>query len=163
MMGLHFKQKVEGIIKAFALGLFLLLDATATSWAAPVTFRVYHINDFHGFANPTQPPGTNGRQGGAAWLATRLKELRAEQRGIFLAAGDMIQGETWTNFSQGYSAIALLNQLQVDAMVTGNHEYDFGQEVLKQRISEARFPVLAANVTGLPGVSPRTSFNLPGG
>lgn len=163
MMGLLIVQKFEGFIKVFALGLFLLLGVTAAGWAAPVTFRVYHINDFHGFANPTQPPGTKGRQGGAAWLATRLKELRAEQPGIFLAAGDMIQGETWTNFSQGYSAIALLNQLQVDAMVTGNHEYDFGQEVLKQRISEARFPVLAANVTGLPGVSPRTSFNLSGG
>jgi 2',3'-cyclic-nucleotide 2'-phosphodiesterase (5'-nucleotidase family) len=135
----------------------------ALAVAAPATYRIYHINDFHGFANPTQPPGTKGRQGGAAWLAARLKALQAEQPGLFLAAGDMIQGDTWTNFSQGYSTIALLNQLQVDAMVTGNHEYDFGQEVLKQRISEARFPVLVANVTGLPGVTPQTSFNLPQG
>ncbi len=150
-------------MKTFILGLVLLLSVSSTSFAAPVTFRIYHINDFHGFANPTQPPGTKDRQGGAAWLATRLKELRAEQPGIFLAAGDMIQGDTWTNFSQGYSTIALLNQLQVDAMVTGNHEYDFGQDVLKQRIREARFPVLAANVMGLPGVTSQASFNLPGG
>jgi hypothetical protein len=56
MMGLYVPQKVEGFIKAFALGLFLLLGATATGWAAPVTFRVYHINDFHGFANPRCSP-----------------------------------------------------------------------------------------------------------
>jgi 2',3'-cyclic-nucleotide 2'-phosphodiesterase (5'-nucleotidase family) len=157
--------RYEGIMRSFILGLVLLLSVSMAgeAVAAPATFRIYHINDFHGFANPTQPPGTKGRQGGAAWLATRLKTLRAEQPGLFLAAGDMIQGDTWTNFSQGYSTIALLNQLQVDAMVTGNHEYDFGQEVLKQRISEARFPVLAANVTGLPGVTPQTSFNLSGG
>ncbi|MBU0663833.1 MAG: 5'-nucleotidase C-terminal domain-containing protein [Proteobacteria bacterium] len=131
--------------------------------AVPTTFRIYYINDFHGFANPTQLSGGKGQQGGIAWLASRLKRLRTEQPGLFLAAGDMIQGDTWTNFSQGYSTIALLNQLHLDAMVTGNHEYDFGQDVLKKRISEASFPVLAANVQGLPGVHPHASFNLPAG
>lgn len=157
-------------MKTFILGLLLLLSVIAPGWAgpsgavaAPAVFRIYHVNDMHGFASPTQPPGTKEKRGGAAWLAARLKTLRAEQPGLFLAAGDMIQGDTWTNFSQGHSAIALLNQLHLDAMVTGNHEYDFGQDVLKQRISEAHFPVLAANVTGLPGVSPQTSFSLAGG
>ncbi|MDO8945733.1 MAG: 5'-nucleotidase C-terminal domain-containing protein [Desulfocapsaceae bacterium] len=167
-------------MKSIALGLLLVLTVTVTSWSAPVvpgspdskpvlaatspaTFRIYYINDFHGFANPTQPPGEKGQQGGIAWLASRLKQLRIEQPGLFLVAGDMIQGDTWTNFSQGYATIALLNQLHLDAMVTGNHEYDFGQDVLKKRISEANFPVLAANVKGLPGVHPQVSFSLPGG
>jgi len=39
-------------------------------------------------------------------------------------------------------------------MVLGNHEFDFGQEVLKQRIQEARFPVLAANVQGISDIKP---------
>ena len=133
------------------------------SGSAPDSFRIYYVNDFHGFAEPSQSPGATVQQGGAAWMAGRLNKLRAGHPGLFLAAGDMIQGDTWTNFSQGYSAIALLNAMHVDAMVTGNHEYDFGQEVLKQRISEARFPVLAANVTGLPEVVPKASFNLPAG
>jgi 2',3'-cyclic-nucleotide 2'-phosphodiesterase (5'-nucleotidase family) len=41
-----------------------------------------------------------------------------------------------------------------DALVLGNHEFDFGQEVLKQRLSEAAFPVLGANVEGLSGIRP---------
>ena len=42
----------------------------------------------------------------------------------------------------------LMNEMRFDAMVLGNHEFDFGQEILKKRISEARFPVLGANVGG---------------
>lgn len=150
-------------MKAFVLSLLLLLTLGAACQGAPTPFRIYYINDFHGFANPSQPPGTPAQQGGAAWLAARLQTFRAEQPGLFLAAGDMIQGDTWTNFSQGHSTIALLNALHLDAMVTGNHEYDFGQEVLTQRTREAQFPLLAANVTGLPEFIPQKSFSLPGG
>jgi 5'-nucleotidase / UDP-sugar diphosphatase len=150
-------------MKTFVLSLLLLLTLSATAYGAPASFRVYYVNDFHGFANSSQPPGTHDQQGGAAWLAARLFALRAEQPGLFLAAGDMIQGDTWTNFSQGHSAIDLLNALHLDAMVTGNHEYDFGQDVLKQRVREAQFPVLAANVSGLAEVRPQVNFSLPAG
>jgi 5'-nucleotidase / UDP-sugar diphosphatase len=39
-------------------------------------------------------------------------------------------------------------------MVLGNHEFDFGQAVLKKRISESTFPVLCANVEGLDRLKP---------
>jgi len=38
--------------------------------------------------------------------------------------------------------------------VLGNHEFDFGQQVLTERIKEARFPVLGANVRGLGLIKP---------
>jgi 5'-nucleotidase/UDP-sugar diphosphatase len=44
--------------------------------------------------------------------------------------------------------------MKFDAMVLGNHEFDFGQDVLKKRISEAKFPVLGANVEGLDLIKP---------
>jgi 2',3'-cyclic-nucleotide 2'-phosphodiesterase (5'-nucleotidase family) len=54
--------------------------------------------------------------------------------------------------------IDLLNQVGIDAMALGNHEFDFGPEVALERIGEARFPVLAANVLRdgkpLPGTAP---------
>lgn len=43
-----------------------------------------------------------------------------------------------------------MNAIGFHAMVVGNHEFDFGQDVLKERIREAKFPVLGANVLGLP-------------
>jgi 2',3'-cyclic-nucleotide 2'-phosphodiesterase (5'-nucleotidase family) len=47
-------------------------------------------------------------------------------------------------------------------MVLGNHEFDFGQEVLKKRISEARFPILGANVEGVERLNPYVIKELKG-
>jgi 5'-nucleotidase/UDP-sugar diphosphatase len=47
-----------------------------------------------------------------------------------------------------------MNAMGFDVMVAGNHEFDFGQEVLKKRIAEANFPVLGANVHGFPALKP---------
>jgi 2',3'-cyclic-nucleotide 2'-phosphodiesterase (5'-nucleotidase family) len=55
-----------------------------------------------------------------------------------------------------------MNAMGFDAMVVGNHEFDFGQEVLKKRISEARFPILGANVEGLDGLKPYVIKELKG-
>jgi 2',3'-cyclic-nucleotide 2'-phosphodiesterase (5'-nucleotidase family) len=41
--------------------------------------------------------------------------------------------------------IDLFNTLGIDAMAVGNHEFDFGPEVLVERIAEARFPMLSNN------------------
>ncbi len=116
--------------------------------------RLLHVNDFHGFAEPHRPLGSLELQGGAAYLAFQVKRLRAAKPSLFLAAGDMIQGDNWANLFEGASVVELLNALQVDAMVLGNHEFDFGQEVLKKRLKEAKFPVLAANLQGLSGIQP---------
>lgn len=130
--------------------------------AAPVSLRILHINDFHGFANPTRSSSSTPTLGGAARLARLIESKRQQHNVLLLVAGDVIQGDTWTNLTQGKGAIELMNLLEVDAMVTGNHEFDFGQEVLKKRIAEANFPILAANLSGLPGVQPRVYFNRNG-
>lgn len=137
--------------------LFLVLAVTllsATAWAEPRTIRILHVNDLHGFVHPTAAPGMKEPLGGAPQLAGRIAQLRAERPSILLAAGDMIQGESWANLTMGASVIDLMNAMKFDAMTVGNHEFDFGQTVLKSRAAQARFPVLAANVSGLEGVKP---------
>jgi 2',3'-cyclic-nucleotide 2'-phosphodiesterase (5'-nucleotidase family) len=143
------------------LGLLVLLSSAQ---AEQKTIRILHINDFHGFAEPYKAIGSDRLLGGAACLAARINQFRADTNvpALFLAAGDMIQGNNWANLTQGQSVIELLNLMKVDAMVIGNHEMDFGQEVLKKRISEARFPVLGANVAGMPELKPWVLLNAGG-
>ncbi len=117
-------------------------------------FRILYVNDFHGFAEPYQPSGSPGKLGGIAYLAGEVNRLRKEHPTLLLAAGDMIQGNPWTNLFEGKSTIEVMNTMDFSAMVLGNHEFDFGQEVLKDRIREARFPILAANVQGIPLIKP---------
>jgi 2',3'-cyclic-nucleotide 2'-phosphodiesterase (5'-nucleotidase family) len=112
------------------------------------------MNDFHGFAEPYKPFGSDELLGGISYLSELANRLRKEKPSFLLAAGDMIQGNNWANLSQGESSIELMNAMGFDAMVVGNHEFDFGQGILRKRISEAKFPILGANVEGLEGLRP---------
>lgn len=51
------------------------------------------------------------------------------------------------NLFGGLPSIEVMNLMGYNAFVPGNHEFNYGQEVLGQRIRDAKFPVLAANVT----------------
>ena len=134
--------------------LFLFLFSVPFAYCESVELRILHINDFHGFVEPYKPIGSDETVGGIAYLAAKVDELRKEKASLLLSAGDMIQGNNWANLFQGESVIELMNEMRFDAMVVGNHEFDFGQDVLKKRISEAKFPFLGANVEGLDGLKP---------
>jgi 5'-nucleotidase / UDP-sugar diphosphatase len=141
-------KKLIGILQI--IGLLFLFSSAAQ--AEPV--RILYLNDFHGFAEPYKPFGSDEMLGGIAYLSARANELRKDKPSLLLAAGDMIQGNNWTNLFQGASVIEIMNAMRFDTMVSGNHEFDFGQDVLKERIAEAGFPVLCANVEGFSRLKP---------
>jgi 5'-nucleotidase/UDP-sugar diphosphatase len=129
--------------------IFLLVLSISFAYGQQIEIRILHVNDFHGFAEPYKPLGTNELLGGVTHLSAKANELRKEKPSLFLSAGDMIQGNNWANLFQGKSVIEWMNAMRFDAMVLGNHEFDFGKEILERRISEAKFPILGANVVGL--------------
>jgi 2',3'-cyclic-nucleotide 2'-phosphodiesterase (5'-nucleotidase family) len=144
-------------MRGFKISIFfcLIILLTVTGGhAAATSLRILYVNDFHGYAEPLQAPGSGEKVGGMAFLAARVEALRREKPSLLLAAGDMIEGNQWAHLFQGKSVIELMNAMKFDAMVVGNHEFDFGQAVLRKRIAEARFPVLGANVVGLDPLKP---------
>ncbi len=139
----------------FFLSFFLLFFFFSNlAYGQQVEIRILHVNDFHGFAEPYKPLGSNEWVGGLSYLASRIKDLRGEEPSLLLSAGDMIQGNNWANLFQGQSVIEWMNEMRFDTMVVGNHEFDFGQKILKKRITEAKFPILGANVEGLRSLRP---------
>jgi 2',3'-cyclic-nucleotide 2'-phosphodiesterase (5'-nucleotidase family) len=58
----------------------------------------------------------------------------------------MFQGTPVSNLFHGKPVIEIMNYMHYDAMALGNHEFDWGQDVLQSIISSASFPVLSANV-----------------
>lgn len=133
--------------------LFLLL-AAGTAFAEEKVITILHVNDFHGFAEPYKPLGSEELLGGISYLASEAERIRSRQPALFLAAGDMLQGNNWANLFLGESVMELMNAMKFDTMVLGNHEFDFGTGELRKRISEAHFPVLGANVSGFDPVRP---------
>lgn len=115
--------------------------------AEPVTLTIAHVNDLDRMEE------VDGR-GGIARLAGALAELRRSAPNLIVTnGGDAISPSLMSGFDKGAHIIDLFNHLGFDAMALGNHEFDFGPEVLVQRIGEAWFPILAANAKE-PGGSP---------
>lgn len=142
--------------------LAVLFFCFSVAYGQPAEIRILYVNDFHGFAEPHKLLGAEDPMGGASFLAARVRFLREQKPTLVLSAGDMIQGSNWANLFQGRSVIELMDLMRFDAMVVGNHEFDFGQEILQARISEAAFPVLGANVDGFPSLKPYVIQELQG-
>jgi 5'-nucleotidase/UDP-sugar diphosphatase len=119
-----------------------------------------HWNDFHGQFRPQRAtwklrPGlpTDGAPlvGGAASLAGYVQRQRVEaealgRRVVVTDGGDWYQGTLEGNETKGALVVAFRNRLQPDAVVLGNHEYDFGPENVRRLCRLAGHPVLAANI-----------------
>ena len=124
-------------------------DATATE---PVV--VLHTNDVHGAIE------------NYAKVAVLADQYAAEGAYVLvLDAGDFSQGDSTVSLSEGATAIELMNMVGYDAVALGNHEFDYGYEVLKKNMESANFPVLAANVkyNGELAFDDAAVFTTPGG
>ena len=112
---------------------------------------VLHVNDLHGALYPK--PEEGGERGGAANLVGLIAHRRSEATGpvLLLDAGDAFQGTLISNSNQGQAVVEIMNLAGVDAMVPGNHEFDWGLDALRARIQQARYPFLAANLEDASG------------
>lgn len=72
----------------------------------------------------------------------------------FVLPGDLLGGSLFANLHQGESVIDLLNAIEVDYCVLGNHEFDYGAERTKELMSKSLFPWLGSNVRGAAGERP---------
>jgi 5'-nucleotidase/UDP-sugar diphosphatase len=137
----------------------------ASGNVVPIT--VLHVNDFHGALYAKSEEG--GERGGAANLIGLIERKRADAPGpvILLDAGDAFQGTYVSNSNRGQAMIELMNLAGVAALTLGNHEFDWGLDVLRARVQEAQFPCLAANLETdsgemLAGVAPYTVVDAGG-
>jgi len=125
-----------------------------------VPLTILHHNDSHG--NLDKNPYIGYTQ-----LATLIKQERLHNasRTLLLSSGDNIQGDAMSFYFKtaptGFTSngtpildasmhiqplIKAFNAMNYDAMVLGNHEFNFGKDVFASILSQADFPLLQANV-----------------
>ena len=106
-----------------------------------VYFDFYSINDLHGkFSDTSDNIGVDE-------LTTYLKGVRqTDDNAIFLSAGDMWQGSSESNMTNGLIITDWMNELDFAAMAIGNHEFDWGSEFIEDNDELAEFPLLAINI-----------------
>ncbi len=129
------------------------LDVPSPSVAALASDRIQllHTDDIHGHLDYDTVKGGGSSsfdQGGMATLAAQVNALRrrAPDRTLLLDGGDAWQGTFISNANKGEAVTRAMTLMKYDAMTVGNHDFDWGQDVLAQRAKEASFPFLATNV-----------------
>ena len=76
--------------------------------------------------------------GGLARVATLKQQLAAAGRTpLLVLAGDFLSPSVASSVFKGEQMIAALNAAGLDLATLGNHEFDFGDDVLIQRMREA--------------------------
>ncbi|KAI0160060.1 Metallo-dependent phosphatase [Hypoxylon sp. FL1284] len=113
----------------------------------------YHVNDVHAHLDQFAASGADctepekGCYGGYARIKTAVESTRPEhQDSLWLNAGDEWQGTLFFTYYGGEKIADTLNQLGVDVMTLGNHEFDRGDEQLGDFIQNLTFPVVSSNV-----------------
>ncbi len=143
----------------------LVFSIQAQSKATPTTrITLLQLNDVYQLS-----PVDKGKNAGLARVATLRKQILAESPNtLFLLAGDTISPSVASTIFKGQQMIAAWNAIGLDYACLGNHEFDFGNEVLLERMKESKFAWLGSNVidrsTGKPfnGMPPFVIRNLGG-
>lgn len=107
-----------------------------------VRVTLLQVNNVYQFA-----PVEQGASGGIGRVLTLRKAIVKENPNtLFLMAGDTISPSVESITYKGAQMIEAWNAVGLDYATFGNHEFDFGPDVLKQRIKESKFGWIAANV-----------------
>ncbi len=101
------------------------------------TIIIFHMNDIHARIDDF---------GKIAWLIQQEREKHANV--FLLNAGDNFSGNPVVDqyVPKGEPILWLLDQLKVDVLTLGNHDFDYDQEILKSAMEKANYPMLCANV-----------------
>ena len=132
-------------MKRYIITLLILLSLTIGVQAQHLI--LLHTNDTHSRIEPL--PDTdkyNPDLGGVVRRAAYLDKMRKENKNVLLFdAGDFLQGTPYFNMFKGEVEIEAMNMLKYDAVTLGNHEFDYGMDVLVNIVKKAKFPIVCTN------------------
>ncbi len=130
------------------LSILLVLFALALSGQQKLrSLTILHTNDLHARLTPN-----DAGMGGFAYLKTVIDQQRAGCNScILLNGGDLVQGTPVSTIFKGVPIYSLANQFGYAASVLGNHDFDYGWQLVEQFRKKAKFPILSANVVNGSG------------
>ncbi|MFI0540519.1 bifunctional metallophosphatase/5'-nucleotidase [Streptomyces sp. WSLK1-3] len=138
------------------------------------TFSILGTTDLHShvfdwdYYKDAAYSDSKGNSVGVARVATLIKQQRAakgEERVLLVDAGDIIQGTSLAYYFARVKPITdkgapkhpmavAMNHMRYDAAALGNHEFNYGIEVLRKFESQCRFPLLGANALDAKTLKP---------
>ncbi len=124
---------------------------------ADFTLNILHINDFHSRFGPITSSNSNCAPeadaagecfGGIARLKTIIDQTRSDLEGentVLVDAGDQFQGSLFYTQYRSEIIAEFANDLGIEVMAVGNHEFDDGPEELAKLIDAIDFALISGN------------------
>ncbi|GAB6988032.1 5'-nucleotidase C-terminal domain-containing protein [Paenibacillus pini] len=128
-------------------------DANANASTNPASttgkhITLLHTNDMHARAVESSP------EMGFAKITGIINQYRSQNPDtLLLDAGDAVHGTPFATLVQGESVVKVMNEMGYDAMVPGNHEFNYGWKRLVELSGMMKFPLLSSNVKQADGTN----------
>ncbi len=135
------------------MGLGLLSGLLAVwSYADEVALTLLYTTDLHGHISGVTSEHKAELAGGLLRCATLIQEARHQNPDLLLLdGGDLFQGAAESFLTRGAKVMEIVKALGYDALVIGNHEFDWGFANLARLYAQAPMPILASNVKASAG------------
>ncbi len=128
-------------MKKFLSILIILAMVVSQGLAFSEELAILYTNDVHCAAEDNM---------GYVSLLTLKEGLKALGYDVLLAdAGDAVQGGALGLMSRGESVVDIMNLVEYDIAIPGNHEFDYGFEQFNKLVQKANFPYVSANLYNL--------------
>jgi len=140
---------VRAIAFTFLISVLTFSYSTAQD---KVPFTILHTNDEHShlISHPAvnyHPDYENPAMGGFARLGGMIREIREKKEAegepvLAFSGGDWLGGPAfgWLTLAGHSAELDLMQRMGYTAVVLGNHEFDFGTEVLASYLKTAGYP-----------------------
>ena len=132
-----------------------------------VEIQILATSDLHGkFAPYDYALNEESTSGSVAQVASAVKDFRNDNT-LVIDVGDLIQDNSADLFldDEIHPMVLGMNLIGYDVFVTGNHEYNYGMDVLKRVLARQKAEVLTGNVydpAGEPLAKPYTIIEVDG-
>jgi len=113
--------------------------------AADNEITIIHFNDVYNVAGNLEKGTRRGGMSRAMHMVNYHRK-RNPDRTFVVFAGDGLSPSVLSDMFKGEQMIDILNEMKLDAASLGNHEFDFGIDVMTKRLKESQFPWLNINL-----------------
>ena len=129
------------------------LSAMSTAMAQEVNIKLLGTSDVHGRIVPwSYGADVEDKSGSYAQIATYVKDVRKNNKNVVLVdVGDAIQDNQVDVFAKDkkyykdHPIPKVLNEMNYDIFVLGNHEFNFGMKALDEILKDIKAKKLTAN------------------
>ena len=129
------------------------LSAVSTAMAQEVNIKLLGTSDVHGRIVPwSYGADIEDKSGSYAQIATYVKDVRKNNKNVVLVEiGDAIQDNQIDVFAKDkkyykdHPIPKVLNEMNYDIFVLGNHEFNFGMKALDEILKDIKAKKLTAN------------------